>query len=242
MTKKFTPIFLLCYLFLQQPIGAQNLTDPTIANPQVRRAVRESVRKMSEGDQNCLSISLEGFTRRETEASWVRYLKKYNGRTTVRRYLGELFTDNATIKGMSNNNNTLDIYSTVVDKGDNRCELIVWFYLGGKYLSRAEHGDKYHIAADLIYDFADKCAYEMAVAEAKAKQDALRKLELEQLRIQREAQLHQGELNRIQRKLTEQEIRIRDNQMRQQIQLREIEIQKEAISNARRKAETMRYQ
>jgi hypothetical protein len=103
------------------------------ASAQVKSAIKEEVRAMSEGSFNAIVLELPATSADKVEDAWKSFMKKYKGKTKYSKKNKEFFTDDTEIKGMSDN--TIDVYAKVEDRGDAGSELVVWFNLGVTYLS-----------------------------------------------------------------------------------------------------------
>lgn len=125
--------------------------------------VTENVRTMSKGNENALSIFIESVNKSQVVDTWNKTMKRYSKtRTELSAANNELFTDNAEIKGLSEN--PIDIYATTIEKSSGGVELIVWFYLGGAYLSSAKHPEQFLAAKKFLIDFAQS-AHKTALEE-----------------------------------------------------------------------------
>ena len=98
----------------------------------------------------------------------MRIVKQFGGKTKKISKTGEIFTDNADIPAMSRN--TVDIYALIEERGPD-AELVVWFDLGGAFLSSNMHTTRYPYAEKLLGDMSLKVS-EAAMEEALAKQEA----------------------------------------------------------------------
>ncbi len=105
---------------------------------------------MSKGNNEALNLPLKKTNKKEVEAAWTKYIKEYKGKTKKDKKTGEIFSDNAKITDMTGN--TVDVYSKVMERNEDT-ELLVWFDLGGAYLSSATHPDAYAIAVKMLEDF-----------------------------------------------------------------------------------------
>lgn len=115
--------------------------------------VTENVRTMSKGNENALSIYIEGVNKNQVVDLWTKTMRKYSKiKTELSAANNELFTDNAILKDISDN--TIDLYATTIEKSTGGVELVVWFYLGGAYLSSAKHPEQYLAAKKFLVDFA----------------------------------------------------------------------------------------
>jgi hypothetical protein len=207
--------------------------------PLKHRRIVEAVRTMSEGDQNALTIYLQNYNHRQTKEVWTSYLKKFGGKTTTRKYINEIFTDNAKIKNMSKNK--IDIYSQIIETEDG-CELLVWFYLGGKFLSRAEHGDKYHVGADIIYDFTSEMEMEVAKAALKRNQDSLKVSQRDLARTKKKEEQTQKEIALMEAKIAEKKKTLETHQTTGEETKKVVIKREEMVTDAKKRVETMKYQ
>lgn len=125
--------------------------------------VTENVRTMSKGNENALSIFIESVNKSQVVDTWNKTMKRYSkSRTELSAANNELFTDNAEIKDLSEN--PIDIYATTIEKSSGGVELIVWFYLGGAYMSSAKHPEQFLAAKKFLIDFAQS-AHKTALEE-----------------------------------------------------------------------------
>lgn len=116
--------------------------------------VTENVRTMSKGNENALSIFIEGVNKSQVVDTWNKAMKRYSRtKTELSAANNELFTDNAEIKDLSEN--PIDIYATTLERSSGGVELVVWFYLGGAYMSSIKHPDQYLAAKKFLIDFAE---------------------------------------------------------------------------------------
>ena len=116
--------------------------------------VLEGIRQLSVGQANSFSVSMEGLSRDQVKELYMKYLKKTGGKSTENKIFGEVFTDNCTLKELSNT--TVDIYSQIIQKDNNTVELVVAFNLGGIiYLSTTQHPERVNYATAWIQDFTN---------------------------------------------------------------------------------------
>jgi len=101
-----------------------------IASTSFAQLIKEGNRACSAGSHNSLSIELRKTEAKDVEKAFTKYIDKYKGKTKFDKKGGEIFSDNAIIKQMGNND--MDIYGRVADNGENSI-LTVWFDLGGAF-------------------------------------------------------------------------------------------------------------
>lgn len=146
--------------------------------------VMEGKRLMSLGQYNALSVDLPHTKKGEVEKAWTKYMKEF-GHKTKRNVSQEVFVDNATIAAMSRN--TVDIFATINEKGEDT-ELVVWFDLGGAFLSSEMHTDRYPVAEKMLWDFCMRVSKTAVEEELNTQEVQLQKLSDKLLRLRQEKQ------------------------------------------------------
>jgi len=135
-------LFILCGLFTFTMIDAQSVQ------------IDESMKSMSQGQQNSLTVTLENISQKDAEKAWIDYVKDFKGGKTKKdKKSKEIFTDNTTIKDLSAN--TVDVYAITNESGENVI-LTVWFDLGGAYLNSTDHVEAYAKSERLLNSFSNK--------------------------------------------------------------------------------------
>jgi hypothetical protein len=118
---------------------------------QVDITIQEETRSMDKGSANALILKLPNTSYKKVNKLWGKYVRNFKGKTKYNRKINEYFSDDATVKEMSDN--TIDITAKIYNRSDESTELAVWFNLGVVYLSSSEYPDRYVIAEKLLYDF-----------------------------------------------------------------------------------------
>ena len=113
--------------------------------------VVEQTSSMSKGSYNCLTVEIKGSDLRTVNKSWSSFIKGYKGKTTTDKKTNESFSDDVSIKTMSEN--TVDIYARPTMQ-DERIKMSVWFNLGVTYLSAKDHPERYAAGEKVVMDFA----------------------------------------------------------------------------------------
>ena len=119
--------------------------------------IEEGERSMSLGIHNALVMELPDVTIKLAEKQWKKFAKKY-GKTKYQRKSDEYFTNNADIPSI-NGDNGVDLYGRVAEEGDKKY-MLVWFDLGGAYLSSTGDIDKFKNAEKLLLEFGLQVAKE----------------------------------------------------------------------------------
>lgn len=142
-----------------------------LAQGQIDFKITEENKAMSKGSYNALVIQLPNTSSKQVNKLWNKYLKNFKGKTKYDRKGSEYFSDNAYIKGMSDN--TVDITAKIYDKGEQGTELAVWFNLGVTYLSSQQHAERYPIGAKVLQDFGLLVSSDLIEAQLKEEEKIL---------------------------------------------------------------------
>ncbi|MEM1122734.1 MAG: hypothetical protein AAGJ18_19980, partial [Bacteroidota bacterium] len=150
---------------------------------------------------------------------------------------GEIFTDNADIPAMSRN--TVDVYALIEERGPD-AELIVWFDLGGAFLSSEMHTTRYPYAENLLRNMSLKVS-EVAMEEALAAQEQQLKSLAEKLN---DLRTEKGEItNEIMKyvdKITEAKNKIESVDAQLKSTQQNYSAQEKAVENAKNRLRTYR--
>ncbi len=198
--------------------------------------VTEGTKNMSLGSNNSLTISLKGTQSKAVDAAWTKYLKDYKGKTKMNKKSGELFSDNATVEGMSAN--TVDIYSKTVQNGEN-VELTVWFDLGGAYVTSASHPEAYTVGDKILTEFSQTVSTAAIEEEIKMEEDAMGKMENDLKSLIKEKSNLTDEIAKCEAKIAEAKAKIETNEAAQAEQQKLMDAQKEKVKMVKSKLKSV---
>jgi hypothetical protein len=148
------------------------LAIPLLASAQTIK-VEERSEDIADGRNNTFSVTVFEADEKTVEKEWKDVLKDFNGKTSSKK--NELFTDDATIKAMSEN--TVDIY-TRFTKVEGGIKVTVGFDLGGAFVSSSNDAGKAKVATEILHDFGVKVtkkAMEDIVKEEEKNQEKMEK-------------------------------------------------------------------
>ncbi|MEM6320547.1 MAG: hypothetical protein AAF960_22955 [Bacteroidota bacterium] len=199
--------------------------------------VKEAKRFMSQGQNNALVVSLQKSDKEEVEKEWLRIVKEFGGKTKKITKTGEIFTDNADIPAMSRN--TVDIYALVEERGPD-AELVVWFDLGGAFLSSDMHTTRFPYAEKLLNDMSLKVS-EAAMEEELAKQETqlvslsekLKELNTEKGEITNEIMKYVDKITEAKNKIEAVDAQLKSTQQRYSSQEKAVETAKNRLRTYR---------
>ncbi len=201
-----------------------------IAFAQNKIKVNQVTEKMSQGYKAGLSVMIPEANLKEIEKIWKKRLKDFDGKVSESK--GELIADNAMVKGISEN--TVDIYSQMEKVGDD-VKMIVYFDLGGSYLSLSTHPDQYAKADDIIEQFAIKSAKEAVSQEIEVAAKALKYLEQDQEKLKKEKEDKEREIEQWKKDISKAETDIKKNLQDQETQKAAVSEQKKVVADLNKK-------
>ncbi len=199
--------------------------------------ITETTRSMSLGNNNSCSILLKKTDKKEVEKAWGKYIKDFKGKTKFNKKKDETFTDNAEIKEMSSN--TVDVYATFVDQGDDT-EMFVWFDLGGAFLSSSTHPERYPFAEKIINDFAMTVSTAMIEDELKENEKMLKKMEGDLKDAEKDQKNHEDDISKYEKKIEEAKAGIEKSIEDQKNHAVEIEKQKAKVEEIKKKLKDLK--
>lgn len=189
---------------------------------------------MSEGVYEALVIQIPGLNKKITSKLWTDFIKDfYSSRSKYNRKTKEYFTDDADIAGIGQGN-TIDIYTSIEEKSDGS-ELSMWVDLGGAFLSRSEHGDRYVEAEKMLIRFGLEGAKEKIRLDIEDQEKMLKGLgrDLEKLATAKER--YESDIEKAKKMIAEAEQGITDNAVLQESKNKEIKTQEDLIETTKKK-------
>lgn len=200
--------------------------------------VNEEVISMSQGVKNSFSVKLPSTDLKDLEKQWAKYLKEYKGKTKQVKNLNEWFTDNAKMEAVSRN--SVDLYTVFTPAEEETTRLIVWFDLGGAYLSTELHGEQANAGEKILYDFALQIKKEVAAAKIEAEKEALKEMEVDLEKVAKSEQEFLKTIEEMKAKIEKLEADIAANQNTQAEKKAAIEAQKKMIETAKTELDKIR--
>lgn len=140
-------------------------------------AVKESNVANSGGSANCLTAELVGTQAKDAQKNWEKFIKKYkNEKVKYDKKTDETLCDNCEMKEVTGSNNTVDVIAKFTQNGANTT-MMVWFNLGGAYLSSQQHPQGYPVAEKIVKEFALTVSKGLVEEELKAEMKKLKDIE-----------------------------------------------------------------
>ncbi len=207
-----------------------------LAQPEPK--ITEQIRSNSKGSFNALVMELPGklSSLNTVKKEWGTYIKKYKGKVSFNKKADEYFSDDAKIKGMSEN--AVDIYCKIIPKDVENIEVIVWYNLGIIYLSSKEYSQGMAAAEGIMIEFSKLVYLNIFKEKLKEEEAMLKKMNTELKNTQKQAQSfedkmkdYESEISKIQKKISENKELLATNKEKQAKQKSEINAQEKTIDN-----------
>lgn len=207
----------------QMPIAVLLLFSFSSATAQI---VQEGLKPMSKGTNNCFYLELPTADNKLAADVWKSFMKDYKGKTKYNKKEKEYFTDDATVKDMSEN--TVDIYARF-----DPSQIIVWYNLGGAYLSSSTHPDRYPAVNTMLSGYYLTLSKELAKADLKKKEDELKSLKGDLKKLESENKGYNDAIKKAKDAIAKAEKDIEANQKSQATRQQEIKAKEAEVDAAK---------
>ncbi|MGD1847418.1 MAG: hypothetical protein ACFB10_18675 [Salibacteraceae bacterium] len=134
---KKTFLLLACLLFLAVSGFAQKKIE-----------VKQATANFSTGKQVALSVIVLEGNLKDVEKAWKKEMKGLKAKVSSKK---EIFADDATMKSMGDN--SFDVYAVFEEVENVGVKVFAAFDLGGAYLSKSTHPDRFKAAEKFMYEF-----------------------------------------------------------------------------------------
>ncbi len=190
----------------------------------------EGAQSMSLGSKNALVLELPKTDAKDVLKQWKSFANDLKGSKAKRidKKSGEHLNDNILIKEFDMGNNTVDIYSRVVESG-NGSRLTVWFDLGAGFLSSAQHPTQYKAAEKMMYKFALSVSKEMVEDQLKEQKKILKGQEGDFKKLVKNKKKYEDDIEDYKKKIEERENDIKQNLEDQSNKKAEIQKQQSVV-------------
>jgi hypothetical protein len=212
MKKLFLPLALL--LMLGQTVMSQKLT------------LKEEIRANSKGTFPALVMEFPLATADQVKDAWESFIKDYKGKTNFSKKEKEFFTDDATIKEMSEN--SVDVYAQIDDKAEKGSAIVVWINLGITYLSQKEFPKQFEVASKMMDKFSQRVSSDMLEQKLKEEEKVLKTLESDLKDLEKEEAKRKSDI---------EDYKATIKKMEENIKKTEEEIKLKAEDQGKKKAE-----
>ena len=186
--------------------------------------VKSVSEKFSVGNVDALQTQVYEADAKYVKKAWKKLIKKYSGSVKMK---DEIFADDVLIKRMSNN--TFDIYTHVKDAKDGIVEITCAVDLGGAYLSKSQHPEKFKVFSGILKDFVVEVSKEAVREEMDDQEKILDKLSKEQEHLVSDNKKMKEEIEDYKKKIADNEKALEQNLKDQESKKKEIEEQRAVV-------------
>lgn len=198
--------------------------------------VKEGERSMSQGTKNSLTLILKDTKAKLAEESWTRFIKDYKGKTKMNKKTGEIFSDNCNMPGVSSN--TVDVYTKINQMGAD-AEVVIWFDLGGAYLSEVKHPGGF-AEANVIIEKYNLTIFKLALEEEIENQESvIKKMQGDLGDMKKDQKDFEEEITKCEKKIEEAKASLQENSGLQVAKMTEIKMQEEKLKEVKDKLKGM---
>jgi molecular chaperone DnaK (HSP70) len=201
--------------------------------------VMEDTRVMHLGSQPALTVVLPGTDTKFTDSAWRDYMKSYGRITGVKR-AKESVASGVQILDIGGVNR-LNVYSQSEAVGDGT-KMIVWFDMGGGFLSSSTFPKEYSAAVRFLQDFAHKVKVDLIAIDLENQQKQLSKMESTLTKLQRENDSLHKIIEDSKKRIAQAETDIQKNLQDQDMAQKEIDNQQTTVGSIRKKLEDTKAQ
>lgn len=192
---------------------------------------------MSQGNNEALILPLKKTSKKQVEDAWTKFIKNYKGKTKKDKKSGEIFSDNAMIKEVSDN--TIDVYAKVIEKNEDT-DLVVWFNLGGAYLNPVAHGDQYAAATQMLENFQLTVSTAALEEQIKEQEGLLKKMGNDLDGLKKDQTNAEDDIKKYEKKIEEARKAIEESLAAQKAKENEIDGQKKVIEELSTKLKSIK--
>lgn len=191
-------------------------------------SIRQQNESIGNGNNMAIVATIFEADISDIEKEWKSLMKSCDAKVTMG---GEIFADNARLKGFDN---TCDVYARIKNISDKEKELMVAVDLGGAYLS-GSHPALLSKIENMMYDFALKMTKDAIAIQIKDAEKAHRKMVKEQENLADEKEQLLKDIENYKNKITQAENAIIENDKMQEVKKAEIEKHKTLVEDIKNK-------
>jgi len=196
--------------------------------------VSSTSEKFSAGNVDAFSVDIYEADKDFVEKSWKKAMKKYKAKVKIK---SEIFADNALIKDITEN--TVDVYAKIVEEKEG-LKFFVAVDLGGVFLSKSSHSDKYKVFENILRKFAVDVSKDAVLAKAKEEEKVLDKILKTEKNLEKDKKNLQEDIKDYKNKIKKAEEDIKKNETEQVTTKEKIKVQQKLVEDIKKKAEAIK--
>ena len=180
--------------------------------------------KFSVGNVDVMIVNIFASDKNYVEKAWKKLLKRYSGKVTTK---SEIVATDVIIKKMGDKR--FDVYSRIKEGKDNTTIIEVALDLGGAFLSKTQHPQRYKEFKQILHDFSVEVSKEAVREQIDDQEKILSKLEQSQEKLEKEQESLKKTIEDCKQKIKESEEAIAKNNKEQEEKKKEIETQRQVV-------------
>ena len=236
--KKWTLLFTLCLMGFSVLFAQKTKKGIKQEMASAAPMVAEGVLNMSQGAHNGFTVLLPNADVKTVKGLWKDLMKNYDSKVKKVKKSDDDMAAAARIGSISGNG-TVDVYSQIMESGDN-VSMTVWFDMGeGSYLSSDEYPNTYEDAEQMLQSFGVTVRKSMVEKELKMEEKNLGKVEDELKSLQKKKKKLENNIENWKKKIAEAEEEIARNEGAQEETKARIEDQKATVSEVATKLQNI---
>ena len=236
--KKWTLLFTLCLMGFSVLFAQKTKKGLKQEMASAAPMVAEGVLNMSQGAHNGFTVLLPNSDVKTVRGLWKDLMKNYDSKLKKVKKSDDDMAAAARIGSISGNG-TVDIYSQIMESGDN-VSMTVWFDMGeGSYLSSGEYPNTYEDAEQMLQSFGVTVKKSMVEKELKMEEKNLGKVEDELKSLQKKKKNLLSDIEKWKKKIADAEEEIARNEGAQEETKERIEDQKATVSEVATKLQNI---
>ena len=195
--------------------------------------ISEAARSMNNGTYNSFLFELPDVVKKEAEDNWKDFMGDFKAKTKYDRKNKIWFSDDAQMPRLSDN--TVDVYARIIEDSNPKRQttVIVWFDLGGAYLSSETDKTKGAYAHEILLEYGMTTSKHHAEAIVKDQEKELDDLERDLKKLRSDNADYRKSIEKAKETILEMEKKIEINEQDQGKKEEEIGQQKEAVAGAK---------
>ena len=197
----------------------------TIVYSQKKVQVTEGSEKFSVGRVDVMIANIYEADKKYVEKAWKKLMKRYSGKVSAK---SEIVATDVIIKRMMGDKR-VDVYALVKDGSDGIVLIEVAIDLGGAYLSKSLHPEKYKTAKAILRDFAVEVSKEAVREQINDQEKILGKFQSEQEKLEKDNANYKKSIEDYKQKIKDAEQAIVDNEKSQENKKKEVESQRQIV-------------
>ena len=180
--------------------------------------------KFSVGRVDVMVANVYEADRKYVEKAWKKLMKRYSGKVSSK---AEIVSTDVIIKRLTDKR--VDVYAIIQDGPDGTVLIKVAIDLGGAYLSKSLHPEKFKNAEAILRDFAIEVSKEAVREQIEDQEKILGKFQSEQDKLEKNNTNLKESIEDYKQKITDAEQAIIDNEKEQEDKKKAIETQRQLV-------------